>query len=80
MTERINLDQQADWNSISFAQINQAIKNRLPFLVARKIVVGNKETTDALCKVEPYKLLDIVRRPVARFAALNIDYRAERAL
>jgi hypothetical protein len=41
---------------VPFAQLDQAIKDRFPFLVAGKIVIGDEEFVDALCPVETRRI------------------------
>src|SRR5262249_47863498 len=65
---------------VLLAQLDQTIKDRLPFLVAREIVVGDEKLVDAVFPVESHELLNVIGRPVARFAALYVDDRAERTL
>ena len=48
--------------------------------VAREIVVGDEELVDALRPIEAHEMFDVVGRAEARFAALDVDDRAERAL
>ena len=62
------------------AQVDQAIEDRLPVLVAGEIVVGDEEAAQPLRVVDPHDLLDVVGRAAARHAALHIDDGAERAL
>ena len=45
-----------------FAQLDQAVEDRLPLLVAREVVIGDEEFVDALRPVEPDKILDVVRQ------------------
>src|SRR2546430_7064864 len=76
----INLDHEAERDSVSLAQRDQAVEDRFPFLVPGKIVVGDEEFVDALRPVEPYQMLDVVGRAEARLAPLHVDDGAERAL
>ena len=80
VAERVDLDHQAERDPVLLAQLDQAVEDRLPFPVAREIVVGDEELVDALRPVEPHQMLDVVRRAVARLAALHVDDGAERAL
>src|SRR6516225_1748157 len=76
----VDLDHQREGNAIPFSQLDQTIEDRLPVLVAREVIVGDEEPINALGPVETYQPFDVVRAAIARFAALDIDDRAERAL
>ncbi len=80
VTQRVDLQQQADLEALVLAQIDQAIEDRLPIAIAGKVVVGDEKFRDALLGVGADDLFDVVRRPVARLAALHVDDGAERAL
>ena len=80
VAKRVDLDHQAERDAVLLAQLDQAIEDRLPLLVAREIVVGDEELVNALRPVEAHEMLDVVRRAVARLAALHVDDGAERAL
>ena len=62
------------------AQLDQAVEDRLPVLVAREIVVGDEEAGDALRGIGAHDGLDVVGRAVARLAPLHVDDGAEAAL
>ena len=76
----IDLNHDAERNLVDLAQLRQPIEDRLPFLVAREIIVGDEEPRDVLRPVVANDLLDVVRRAEARLAALHVDDGAERAL
>ena len=80
VAQRVDLQQQADLEALVLAQLDEPVEDRLPVLVAREIVVGDEEFGDALRGVGAHDLLDVVRRAVARLAALHVDDGAERAL
>ena len=80
VAERVDLDHQAERDLVDLAQLGEPVEDRLPFLVAREIVVGDEEARDALRPVVAHDLLDVVGRAEARLAALHVDDRAERAL
>ena len=80
MAQRVHLQQQADLEAFVLAQLDQPVEDRLPVLVAREVVVGDEELGDALLGVGADDLLDVVRRAIARLAALHVDDGAERAL
>ena len=80
VAQRIDLDHQAEGDSVLLPQLDQAIEDRLPVFVARKIVVRDEKFVDALRPVETHQLLDVVGRAEARLASLHVDDRAERAL
>src|SRR5882724_3119784 len=80
MAKRVDLDHEAKRNPALLPEFDQAIEDRLPLLVARKIVVGDEEFVDALPPVETHEMLHVVGRAVARLAALHVDDRAERTL
>jgi hypothetical protein len=44
VADRIHLDDEADIELLDLAQVYQAVQDRLPVLVAGKIVVGDEET------------------------------------
>ena len=60
-----------------FAQLDQAVEDRLPVLVAREIVVGDEEAADALRRIGAHDRLDVVGRAAARFSPLHVDDGAE---
>ena len=80
VAQRIDLDHQAERDPVLLPQLDQAVEDRLPFLVAREIVVGDEEFVDALRPVHPHQPLHVVGGTEARFAALHVDDGAERAL
>src|SRR6516165_10840177 len=80
VAKRVDLDHQAERNLALLPEFDQAIEDRLPLLVARKIDVGNEEFVDPLRPVETHEMLHVVGRAEARLAALYVDDRAERAL
>jgi hypothetical protein len=51
MTQRIDLDREMGVNPLPFPQFDNAIEDRLPILVAGKIVVGDEEPVDALTPI-----------------------------
>ena len=61
VAERIDLDDEAGVELLHLAQINEAIENDLPVLVAGEIVVGDEEGAQALGVIEPHDALDIFR-------------------
>ena len=80
MTQRVDLQQQANVEFVALAQFDQAVEDRLPIAVAGEIVVGDEEPGDALRGVGAHDGLDVVGRAVARFAALHVDDGAKAAL
>ena len=60
VAQRVDLDHQAERDSVLLAQLDQAVEDRLPLLVAREIVVGDEEFVDALRPVEAHETLDVV--------------------
>ena len=80
VAERIDLDDELELQFLHLAQMDQPVEDRLPVLVARQIVVGDEEVLDALGGIGADQGFDVVGRPVARLAALDIDDRAEGAL
>src|SRR5262249_7315230 len=80
VAKRVDLDHQGERNAVEFAQLDQPVEDRLPFAVAREIVVRDEELVDALSPVEAYELLHVIGRTIARLAALHVDDRTERAL
>ena len=61
-------------------EIDQPVEDRLPVAVAGEIVVGDEIVVDALGVIGAHDRLDVIGAPIARFAALDIDDRAEAAL
>ena len=80
VAQRIDLDDDADRHLLLFAQVDQAVEDRLPVLVAREIVVGDEEAAGALRDIGAHDLLDIVGRAPPRLAPLHVDDGAERTL
>src|SRR5215831_16518187 len=80
VAQRINLDHQAERDSVPLTQRDQTVEDRLPCLVARKIVVGDEEFADALRPVETDQMLYVIRGAEARLTPLHVDNGAERAL
>ena len=80
VAQRVDLKQKLDVEVLALAQFDQPVEDRLPVAVAGEIVVGDEEPRDALRGVGAHDRLDIVRRAVARLAALDIDDGAELAL
>ena len=80
VAERVDLDHQAERNAVLLPQLDQAVEDRFPILVAGEIVVGDEEFVDALRPVEAHQLFDVVGRAEARLASLHVDDGAERAL
>ena len=60
VTKRVDLDHQAERNPVLLPEVDQAIEDRFPLLVAREIVVGDEEFVDALPPVETHEMLDVV--------------------
>src|SRR5262249_40319227 len=80
VTERVDLDGEADLGELALAQLDHAIEQRLPVAVAGEIVVGDEEAVDALGGVLADDVLEVVDRADAALAALHVDDGAERAL
>src|SRR5262249_57952469 len=80
MAQRIDLKQQPDLKPVHLAQLDQAVEDRLPVLVAGEIVVGEEESLDAFGRIGANDGLDVVGRAIARLAALHIDDGAKAAL
>src|SRR4029077_327837 len=76
----VNLDHQAERDSVPLAQRDQTVEDRLPCLVAREIVVGDEEFVDTLRPGEADQMLNVIRGAEARLAPLHVDNGAERAL
>src|SRR5262245_57258989 len=56
---------------------DQAIEYRLPGLVPRQIIVGDKKLVHALGEIGTHQSLDVVRAAGAGLTSLNVDDRAE---
>ena len=80
MTQRVHLQDESDPEPFARAQVDQSVKNSFPIAIAGEIVVGDKETADALAHICTNNRLHIIGGAVTRFAALHIDDRAEAAL
>ena len=81
VAQRVDLDDHLDVRCPSrFAQLDDAVEDRLPVLVAGEIVVGDEKPVEALREMRAQQMLDVVRRAAARLAALHVDDGAERAL
>ena len=80
VAQRVDLDHQSKRDSSVLAQRDQAVEDRFPIFVARKVIVGDEEFVDALRPVEAHQMLHVIGGTVARLAALHVDDRAERAL
>ncbi len=80
VTQRVDLQQEADVEFVALAQFDQAIEDRLPVAIAGEIVVGDEEAGDALRGVGAHDGLDVVGRAVARLSALHVDDGAKAAL
>jgi hypothetical protein len=80
VAQSVDLDHQAEGDSVLLPQLDQAVEDRLPLFVAPKIVVRDEKFVYALRPVESDQVLDVVGRAKARFASLHVDDGAERAL
>ncbi len=80
VAQRIDLDHQRDADAFFLLQLDDAVEDDLPVLVAREVVVGDEEAVNAFGPVLPDDVLDVVGRAAARFATLHVDDGAERAL
>src|SRR5208282_2672970 len=79
VAHRIDLHDDVDLQVVAALQLDDAIENRLPVLVAREVVIGDEEAFHALRRVRPNQPLDIVGAAMARLAPLYVDDRAEAA-
>jgi hypothetical protein len=61
VAKRVDLDNQTGVEFLHLAQVNTAVVDRFPILVAGEIVVGEKEGAQALRVVHPHDLFDVVR-------------------
>ena len=80
MAERVHLDREFNVLAFFFAQMNQAVEERLPIPISREIIVRDKETLDVLGIVLADNALRSSGRAEAAFASLHIDDRAKRTL
>ena len=80
VAERVDLQQEPDFEALLLAQFDEAIEDRLPIAVAGEIVVGDEKARDPLRGVGAHDRLDVVGGPIAGLAPLNVDDRAEAAL
>ena len=65
VTQRVDLQHQADPKMLFFAQLDQPIEDRLPVAITRKIIVGDEKTGDIARRVGAHDRLDVVGRAVA---------------
>lgn len=80
VAQRIDLDDEVEVELFHLTHLDQPIHDRLPILVAGKIVIGDEEAVDALRQVGPDDFFDVIGRTASRFAALYIDDGVEAAL
>ena len=80
VAQGVDLDHQGDLDAFLLLQLDDAVEDDLPVLVAREVVVGDEEPADAFGPVLPDDALDVVGRAAAGFASLHVDDGAERAL
>src|SRR3984957_12039036 len=80
VAERVDLEKEPDPEAVLLPQFDQPIEDRLPVAVAGKIVIRDEEARNALRSIGAHDRLDVVRRPIARLAPLDIDDGAEAAL
>ena len=80
VTERVDLNDEAQFELFNFAQIDEPVEDRLPILVTSEVVVGDEEGAQPLRVIFPHDFVDVVRRAAARFSALHVDDSTERAL
>ena len=80
VAQRVDLDHQIDADAVLRAQLDDAVEDGLPVLVAGEVVVGDEEAVNAFRPVLPNDVLDVVRRAASRFPSLHVDDGAERAL
>ncbi len=79
VAHRVHLHDEVYLQVVAALEFDDAIEDRFPIFVAREIVVGDKETLDALRRVRANQMLDVVGAAIARFAPLHIYDRAEAA-
>ena len=58
--QRVDPDDELQLQALLLAHLDQPVENRLPIVVARKIVVGDEEAEDALRQIGAHQALDIV--------------------
>ena len=80
VTQRVDLDHEADVHAVLFAQLDDPVVDRFPILVAGEVVVGDEEALDPLSPIHADDLLDAVGGAIAGLASLHIDDGAEGAL
>src|SRR5262245_19986087 len=67
VTERIDLDDELQFEPFALAHRDEAVKDRLPIAVAREIVIGDEEAKNALREVGAHQAFDVVGLTPARF-------------
>jgi hypothetical protein len=65
MAQGIDLNHESERDCVSLAQQDEAVEDRLPFSVPRKVIVSDEEFMDALRPIEPYEMLDVIGRAEA---------------
>src|SRR5260370_10132067 len=75
----IDLHDDVDFESIFFSELDDAVEDGFPILVAGEIVGGEEVVAYPLRVAAANYALDIVRGAIAGFAALHIDDAAEAA-
>ena len=80
VAQRIDLNHQADADTLFRPQSDDAVKDGLPVLVAGEVVIGDEEAVNPFRPVLPDDPLDVVGRAPSRFPSLHVNDGAERAL
>ena len=62
MAQRVDLNQETNVHAVSFAQLDDAIKNQLPVFVAREIIVGNEKPKACMWGHSTHQIATFPRR------------------
>jgi hypothetical protein len=65
VAHRIDLHDEVDLQPVAALELDEAVEDRFPILVAREIVVGDEEALHPLRRVRPYQLLNVVGAAIA---------------
>jgi hypothetical protein len=76
VAQRVDLNRQVNVDTFG-SQLDQAVKNQFPVLVAGEVIVGDEKALGAFGVILPDDALDIVRGAPALLPPLHIDDRAE---
>ena len=79
VAQRIDLHDDVDLEAVFLLELDDAVEDGFPVLVAGEIVVGDEKAADALRIAGAKHALDVIGGPIAGFATLHVDDAAEAA-